>query len=99
MTTVSERVSILETKFDNFEEKMDDIKLDITVNHSSIISTLTEMRDASTSQHSDMAAKIKDLEEVKNKWMKYGMIAMAFAAGAGWIGNPSMTGILKFVGL
>jgi N-acetylglutamate synthase/N-acetylornithine aminotransferase len=46
-----------------------------------------------------MAGKIKDLQTLKDKWVKYGMIGLAFAAGAGWIGNPNMATILKFVGL
>ena len=99
MATVAERVSVLETKVENFNEKFDDIKQDITSNQTSLLNTLSEMRDASTTQHADMAAKIKDLQQIKDKWMKYGMIGLAFAAGAGWIGNPNMTSLLKFVGL
>ena len=99
MATVAERVSVLETKVENFNEKFDDIKQDITSNQTSLLNTLSEMRDASSTQHADMAAKIKDLQQIKDKWMKYGMIGLAFAAGAGWIGNPNMTSLLKFVGL
>ena len=99
MATVAERVSVLETKVDNFDEKFDDIKLDITNNQSSLIATLTEMREASTTQHAEMAGKIKDLQILKDKWVKYSMVGLAFAAGAGWIGNPNMATILKFVGL
>jgi N-acetylglutamate synthase/N-acetylornithine aminotransferase len=99
MATVAERVSVLETKVDNFDEKFDDIRQDITTNQLSLIGTLKEMRDASTSQHADMAAKIKDLQQIKDKWIKYSMMALAFAAGAGWIGNPNMATLLKFVGL
>jgi N-acetylglutamate synthase/N-acetylornithine aminotransferase len=99
MATVAERVSVLETKVENFNEKFDDIKQDITSNQTSLLNTLSEMRDASSTQHADMAAKIKDLQQIKDKWMKYGMIALAFAAGAGWIGHPNMATILKFVGL
>jgi len=99
MATVAERVSVLETKVDNFDEKFDDIKQDITSNQTSLLQTLKEMREASTTQHAEMADKIKDLQTVKDKWIKYGMIGLAFAAGAGWIGNPNMTTLLKFVGL
>lgn len=99
MATVAERVIVLETKVENFNEKFDDIREDITTNQSSLIATLSEMREASTTQHAEMAGKIKDLQQIKDKWMKYGLIALAFAAGAGWIGNPSMTTLLKFVGL
>lgn len=99
MATVAERVSVLETKVENFNEKFDDIKQDITSNQASLLDTLKDMRDASTTQHAEMAGKIKDLQQVKEKWIKYSMITLAFAAGAGWIGNPNMTTLLKFVGL
>jgi hypothetical protein len=99
MATVAERVSVLETKIENFDEKFDDIRQDITINQTSLVGTLKEMRDASTSQHAEMAAKIKDLQVLKDKWIKYSMVALAFAAGAGWIGNPNMASLLKFVGL
>lgn len=99
MPTVSERVSVLETKVDNFDEKFDDIKQDITANQNSLLQTLKEMRDASTTQHSEMAGKIKELQVIKDKWVKYGMIGLAFAAGAGWIGHPNISTILKFVGI
>ena len=99
MATVAERVSVLETKIENFDEKFDDIRQDITTNQTSLVGTLKEMRDASTSQHAEMASKIKDLQVLKDKWIKYSMVALAFAAGAGWIGNPNMASLLKFVGL
>jgi hypothetical protein len=31
--------------------------------------------------------------------MQYALIAMAFAAGAGWIGNTNLANLLKFIGL
>jgi hypothetical protein len=99
MSTVTERVSVLETKVDNFDEKFDDIKQDITANQTSLLNTLKEMREASTTQHSEMAGKIKELQTIKDKWIRYGMIGLAFAAGAGWIGNPNMATILKFIGI
>ena len=99
MATVAERVSVLETKVDNFDEKFDDIKQDITVNHTGLLSKLSEMQTASTTQHAEMASNIKDLQTVKEKWSKYSMIGLAFAAGAGWVGNPNIATIFKFVGL
>jgi N-acetylglutamate synthase/N-acetylornithine aminotransferase len=99
MATVAERVSVLETRVENFNEKLDDVKQDITSNHSSLLTKLSEMQTASTTQHAEMAGKIKDLQTLKDKWIKYSMVALAFAAGAGWIGNPNMATLLKFVGL
>ena len=99
MATVAERISVLETRVENFNEKLDDVKQDITSNHSSLLTKLSEMQTASTTQHAEMAGKIKDLQTLKDKWIKYSMVALAFAAGAGWIGNPNMATLLKFVGL
>ena len=99
MATVAERVSVLETKVDNFNEKLDDVKQDITNNHSSLVETLKTMREESTSQHNELAGKVKDLQQVKDKWMKYAMIALAFAAGAGWLQTTSIKDLIKLIGL
>lgn len=99
MATVAERVSVLETKVENFNEKLDDVKQDITANHATLLTQLQTMQEASTKQHGELAGKIKDLEGIKDKWMKYAMVALAFMAGAGWIGNSNLQSILKFVGL
>jgi hypothetical protein len=92
MATVAERVSVLETKLDN-------VKQDITDNHASLVETLKEMRIESTKQHGELAGKVKDLQEIKDKWIKYGMVALAFAAGAGWIHATNIQTVLKLFGL
>jgi hypothetical protein len=99
LATLPERVAVLEVKVNNIDEKMDDLKQDLCDNHENIISTLKEMRDTSVAQHTDMANKIKELEGFKNKWARYIMVGLAFAAGAGWIGSPNFASILKFLGL
>jgi len=81
MATVAERVSVLETKVDNFDEKFDDIKHDITTNHTDLKTQLKTMYDASCTQHAELAGKIKELEGFKSKWTY--IIAGAIAA-LGW---------------
>lgn len=99
LATLPERVAVLEVNVVNINEKMDNLKQDLCDNHNSIIETLKEMRETSVTQHTDMANKIKDLQSVKDKWMKYGMIALAFAAGAGWIHATNIKDVLKIIGL
>ena len=99
MASVAERVSVLETKVDNFNEKMDDVKSDITANHTSLVETLKEMREESTKQHGELAGKVKNLQEIKDKWIKWGMIALAFMAGAGWIHAANIKDVIKLIGL
>ena len=52
-----------------------------------------------TVQHNTLAGKIADLEKIKNKWTMYAMVALAFAAGTGWLNAVNFPHILKFLGL
>jgi SMC interacting uncharacterized protein involved in chromosome segregation len=82
MATVSERVSVLETKVDNFGEKLDEVKVDVKESHTDIKEQLKTMYDASCSQHAELASKIKDLEGFKMKWS---YMALGGLAVMGWV--------------
>ncbi len=106
LATVPERVSVLETKVDNIEEKLDDIKVDVKDMHDcldrtrdGIMEQLAAMNKNSCDQHAELAGKISDLEKVKNKYTMYAMIGLAFVAGTGWAGHLNLPIILKFLGL
>jgi phage shock protein A len=106
LATLPERVSVLETKVDNIEEKLDDIKIDVKEMHDCLDNTrdllaqqLKEMSEASNSQHSDLYAKISEIEKSKDKLMLYGMVGAAYVAGAGWSGAINFPMILKFFGV
>lgn len=68
LATLPERVSVLETKLENVDYKLDDIKTDVKEMSITISETLKTMQEASTKQHGELAGKIKDLEGFKNKW-------------------------------
>lgn len=99
LNTLPERVSVLEVQVQNIDEKIDRVNSDISNNHSALLDQLKAMQTASTIQHGELAGKIKDLEGIKNKWTKWGMIGLAFAAGAGWINATSIPQVLKMLGL
>lgn len=106
MATTAERLGIVETKVENLNDKLDDIKLDVKDVHDcvhrtgeSINKALEEMRTESTNQHTELAGKINELEKVKSKYTMYLMILLAFGAGTGWAGHLNLPMILKFVGL
>jgi uncharacterized phage infection (PIP) family protein YhgE len=98
LATMPERVATLEVKVSNIDEKIGDIKAGMVTNHNDIIDTLKEMREESTKQHNELAGKVKDLEGFKNKWVRWAMVGLAFAAGAGWI-HQDYSAIIKFLGL
>ena len=106
LAALPERVAVVEIKVINIEEKLDDLKIDVKDMHDCLDNTrdlldkkLCEMADASNSQHAELASKIGDLEKLKNKYTTYAMIALAFAAGTGWLNSVHLPHLLKLVGL
>jgi hypothetical protein len=106
MATTVERLGVVETKVENLNEKLDDIKTDVKDMHDcldktreGVLSKLDEMYGASCEQHSQLAKKISELEKIKTRYTTYAVMGMAFVAGAGWIGNPSAASLLKFLGV
>jgi hypothetical protein len=86
MATTVERIGIVETKVENLNEKMDDLKVDVKDMHDCLDKTrdtlaekLEEMYEASCTQHTELARKIGDLEKVRQKvvWMAAGAVAFA----------------------
>jgi phage shock protein A len=124
LAALPERVSVLETKVENIDDKLVDLKGDVKEMHDCLDQTRDkvmaelekmqqEYRSNSTKffehadklhaedvgTHSKLADRIDDLEKVKNKYTTYAMVALAFAAGTGWLNSVSFPHILKFLGL
>ena len=106
MAAVAERVSVLETKVQHIDEKIDDLKSDVREVHDCLDRTglelkqqLETMHNSSCQQHDVLASKITDLEKAKQKYATYGMMGLAFIAGAGWFDKLDAAVILRFFGL
>jgi CBS domain-containing protein len=99
LATLPERVAVVEIKIQNMDEKIDEIKTTQADNHTSILEALKVMREESTTQHNELAGKVKELQTVKDKWIRYGMVGLAFAAGAGWIHASNIKELIKLIGL
>lgn len=93
LSTLPERVSVLETKLENVDYKLDDIKTDVKDMNITITETLTKMQEASTKQHGELANKIKELEGFKNKWT-YSILGGI--AVLGWV-SGHMSSITQFL--
>ena len=95
MATTVERLGIVETKVSNLDEKIDDIKVDVNQLGTGINSRLDQMYDASCTQHAELAksiknthteldAKISELQQFKQKWMYLvlgGIAVLGFVSG------------------
>jgi hypothetical protein len=100
MATTVERLGIVETKVENLNEKLDDVKVDIKQVHDcldrtgdELKATLKGMHDSSMQQHAELATKISDLEKWKQKWVY--MIAGG-AVVISWASAHADT-VLKFI--
>jgi dsDNA-specific endonuclease/ATPase MutS2 len=90
MATSAERLGIVETKVENLNEKLDDLKVDVKEMHDCLDKTrdtieekLEVMYQASCTQHAEMAKKISSMERFKDKWMYTfggGMIVVSWAS-------------------
>ena len=86
MASTVERIGIVETKVENLSEKLDDLKGDVKEMHDCLDKTrddlksqLETMYNASCEQHAELAKKIGNLEQIRQKmmWMVAGAVAFA----------------------
>ena len=75
MATSAERLGIVETKVENLNEKLDELKVDVKDMHDCLDQTrdllaqqLKCMAEASDKQHAEIAKKINAMEKLKDKW-------------------------------
>lgn len=88
--SVEERIGIVETKVENINEKIDDLKIDVKDMHDCLDNTrdglqeqLEKMYSASCDQHSELAKKISSLENQRDKWVwtvAGGLVALSWAS-------------------
>jgi hypothetical protein len=88
MAKIEERIGVVETKVENLNEKLDELKIDVKDMHDCLDKTregltekLTEMYDASCSQHLQLAKEISRLKSQRDKWVWLGAGALA---ALGW---------------
>jgi flagellar capping protein FliD len=89
MAKVDERLGVVETKVENLNEKLDDLKVDVKDMHDCLDKTrndltgqLTQMYDASCSQHASLAKEISELKSQRDKWI---WTSAGIIAAIGWV--------------
>jgi uncharacterized coiled-coil protein SlyX len=94
------RIAVLETQVQNLDEKIDEVKVEISKMHDCLDRTredltvvLKEMRKEATAQHSALSQRLEDFEKIKAKWT---YLVLGGIAAAGWLLHNPM--ILKLFG-
>ena len=100
MATTAERIGVVETKVQNLDEKLDDLKIDVKEVHDCLDKTrdgltekLNHMYDASCAQHSALAKEISELKSQRDKWIWWAAGALATF---GWVTGHADV-LLQFV--
>lgn len=102
--SLQERVGITEVQIDHLEEKIDsvhdklrELSQDIRDSNTALTETLKTMQEASTQQHGELASKIKDLENLKNKWVNWATGALFVLTVLGASNIDVLKSILKLI--
>lgn len=89
MTTTTERIGIVETKVQNLDEKLDDLKINVKEMHDCLDKTrndltdqLEKMYDVSCAQHTSLAKEISALKSERDRWIWWAAGALA---AFGWV--------------
>jgi len=101
MATTVERIGIVETKVENLNDKLDDLKVDVKDMHDCLDKTrddlkskLNVMYDASCTQHSQLAKEISELKSQRDRWV---WTSAGIIAAIGWV-SGHMEIIAKILG-
>ena len=98
-SNVKDMHDCLDNTRDMLAAKLEKMQDEYRVNSTKFFEHTDKLHEEDIATDKKLAAKIEDLEKVKNKYTMYAMVALAFAAGTGWINAVNFPHILKFLGL
>jgi uncharacterized coiled-coil DUF342 family protein len=96
---VKEMHDCLDRTGDKLDAKLCEMQDEYRVNSTKYFDHANKLHAEDVETHSKLAGRIGELEKLKNKYTMYAMVALAFAAGTGWLNSVSFPHILKFLGL
>ena len=96
---VKEMHDCLDQTRDLLADKLEKMQEEFRTNSGKYFEHADRLHAEDVATHSKLGSRIDELEKVKSKWTMYAMVAMAFAAGTGWLNSVSFPHILKFLGL
>ena len=98
-SNVKDMHDCLDNTRDMLAAKLEKMQEEYRVNSTKFFEHTDKLHEEDVATDKKLAAKIEDLEKVKSKYTMYAMVALAFAAGTGWINAVNFPHILKFLGL
>ena len=96
-TDVKDVHDCLDRTRDQLDNKLDTMLAEYRESREKYYLRLDQMEDEAKIAHGALESKISNLEKVKNKYTVYGIAALAFLAGAGWMTNDNLHKLFKFL--
>ena len=96
-TDVKDIHDCLDRTRDLLDNKLDTMLTENRENREKYYQRLDEMEAEAKTAHGILESKISNLEKTKNKYTIYGVGALAFFAGAGWMTNDNLHKLFKFL--
>ena len=96
---VKEMHDCLDNTREMLADKLEKMQDEYRANSSKFFEHAEKLHAEDIATDEKLAVKIAELEKAKNKWTMYIMVALAFAAGTGWLNAVQFPHILKFLGL
>jgi len=96
---VREMHDCLDNTRDLLADKLEKMQEEYRANSGKYFEHADKLHAEDQEAHSKLAGRIGEIEKLKNKYTMYAMVALAFAAGTGWLNATSFPHILKFLGL
>ena len=96
---VKEMHDCLDNTRDLLADKLEKMQEEYRANSGKYFEHADKLHAEDQEAHSKLAGRIGEIEKLKNKYTMYAMVALAFAAGTGWLNATSFPHILKFLGL
>ena len=89
----------LDNTRDSVMAELEKMQQEYRTNSSKYFDHADKLHAEDVETHNKLGSRINELEKVKSKYTMYAMVALAFAAGTGWINAVNFPHILKFLGL
>jgi predicted nuclease with TOPRIM domain len=96
---VKEMHDCLDQTRDILADKLEKMQAEYRANSTKYFEHAEKLHAEDVATDEKLAGKIAELEKAKNKWTMYIMVALAFAAGTGWLNSVHLPHLLKLLGL
>lgn len=96
---VKEMHDCLDNTRDLLADKLEKMQEEFRANADKYFEHADKLHAEDVATHDKLGSRIAELEKIKSKYTTYAMVALAFAAGTGWLNAVSFPHVLKFLGL